>query len=234
MRVFTGTSGYSYKEWKGNFYPEKLQASGMLRYYAERLKTVEINNTFYRMPTEKLLLGWDEQVPEGFSFVLKATRRITHQKQLQDAGDELSYLLQTSSVLGGKLGPMLFQLPPFLKKDAARLGDFLDLMPEGWRAAFEFRHESWFDDEVYEKLRSHNIALVVSDTGKGDEPPVVPTAGYGYFRLRREDYDRKALEVWAKRLDEQPWEEAYVFFKHEEAGAGPRLAEQFSEIVQAA
>ena len=232
MRVFVGTSGYSYKEWKGNFYPKDLPASAMLHYYAQRHNTVEINNTFYRMPSEKLLLGWDEQVPKGFSFVLKASRRITHQKQLQDAGDELSYLLQTSSVLGNKLGPMLFQLPPFFKKDVARLGEFLALMPRGWRAAFEFRNTSWFDDEVYETLRSRDIALVASDTDKGDGPPVVPTASYGYFRLRREEYDRAALEAWAQQVRDLPWEEAYVFFKHEDAGAGPRLAAQFNDILE--
>jgi uncharacterized protein YecE (DUF72 family) len=164
MRSFVGTSGYSYKEWKGSFYPEKLPAPQMLRYYAERLNTVEINNTFYRMPTEKVLLQWAEQVPEGFTFVLKASRRITHLKRLKDVDDETAYLLRTASVLGDKLGPMLFQLPPSMKKDIERLRAFLDLLPSRWLAAVEFRHGSWFDDEVSDTLRSRNVALAIAET----------------------------------------------------------------------
>ena len=167
MRVLVGTSGYSYKEWKGNFYPEDAKPQEMLRLYAEKLSTVEINNTFYRMPSEKVLLGWAEQVPENFSFVLKASRRITHFKRLEDVGEVLSYVLQTATALGQKLGPMLFQLPPDLAKDRPRLVDFLAQLPRKWPVALEFRHASWFDDEVYEALRARNAALVVSDGKAG-------------------------------------------------------------------
>ena len=231
MLVLVGTSGYSYKQWKGNFYPEDVRPQDMLRLYSERLKTVEINNTFYRMPSEKMLLGWAEQVPDGFSFVLKASRRITHQKRLKDVGDELTYLLQTSTALGEKLGPMLFQLPPFLKKDASRLGEFLDLLPRRWPAAMEFRDPSWFDDEIYEILRSHGTALVVSDTDKNDPPPLVSTSDLGYLRLRRESYDEGSLKEWADKILGQSWKRAFVFFKHEEDGAGPRMAAELEALL---
>jgi uncharacterized protein YecE (DUF72 family) len=234
MRLLAGTSGYAYKEWKGNFYPEDAKPQDMLRLYAERLPTVEINNTFYRMPSEKMLLDWLKQVPDGFSFVLKVSRRITHQKRLKDAGDEMAYLLQTSAVLGERLGPMLFQLPPFLQKDAGRLDAFLDLLPRGFRAAFEFRHASWFDDEVYGVLRSHGAALAVADSDDDAEPrEIVATAGYGYLRLRRESYDDARLADWAGRVAGQPWDRAHVFFKHEGEGVGPALAARFAELAAA-
>ena len=233
MRIRVGTSGYSYKEWKGSFYPEKLPASEMLRYYAERLDTVEINNTFYRMPSKKMLEGWAAQVPDSFSFVLKASRRITHQKRLKEADGELAYLLGNAAVMGDKLGPILFQLPPWLKKDIERLEGFLKLLPEGTRAAVEFRSSSWLDDETYDLLRVRNVALVVSDTSKdNDDPAPVATADYGYLRLRREAYDDAALRAWAARITDQAWSEAYVFFKHEDEGAGPRLAASFNEILK--
>ncbi len=229
MRVRVGTSGYSYKEWKGPFYPEDLPAAKMLSYYGERLKTVEINNPFYRMPKRETVQKWGEQVPDGFSFVLKASARITHKKRLKDAGDELAYIVETAGELGDKLGPMLFQLPPFLRKDTERLSSFLELLPKDWKAAFEFRHASWFDDEVYEALKARGCALVVSDTGDA-EAPVVPTASYGYLRLRREKYEPDQLDAWAKTIREQPWEEVHVFFKHEDEGAGPRVAEKFEKL----
>jgi uncharacterized protein YecE (DUF72 family) len=230
MRSFVGTSGYSYKEWKGSFYPEKLPAPQMLRYYAERLNTVEINNTFYRMPTEKVLLQWAEQVPEGFTFVLKASRRITHLKRLKDVDDETAYLLRTASVLGDKLGPMLFQLPPSMKKDIERLRAFLDLLPSRWLAAVEFRHGSWFDDEVSDTLRSRNVALAIAET-EDTAVPFVSTADWGYLRLRREDYDASDLSGWAKRVTAQPWEAAYVFFKHEEEANAPKFAVEFKSFL---
>ena len=232
MQVRVGTSGYSYKGWKGSFYPENLPAKEMLRYYSGRLSTVEINNTFYRMPTEKLLQGWAEQVEPGFSFVLKVSRRITHQKKLNDVGEILSYLVGAVGLLGPDLGPLLFQLPPFFKKDVERLREFLAQLPEGLKAAMEFRNPSWFDDEVYDALRERNVAHVVSDTDKDKEeegPPVVPTASYGYLRLRRTQYDRAALAAWATRVAAQPWQQAWVFFKHEDDGTGPRLAADFAE-----
>ena len=233
MRVRCGTSGYSYKEWKGPFYPVDLPASGMLGYYAGQLDTVEINNTFYRMPTRKLLEGWLEQVGErDFTFVLKASRRISHQKRLGDVGEELSYLLEASALLGKRRGPLLVQTPPFFKKDVERLGGFLEQLPKGLRVAFEFRNASWFDDEIYDALRARNMAWVTSDTDKlEDDAPVVATADYGYLRLRREDYDDAALERWASRVAAQSWKEAFVFFKHEDGGVAPRLAGRFGGLV---
>ncbi len=233
MRVATGTSGYAYKEWKGTFYPEKLPPDRMLRYYGEQFSTVEINNTFYRMPSEKVLLNWAAQVPDGFRFVLKASQRITHQKRLQDAGEELGYFLMTSSVLGPKLGPTLFQLPPNFKKDLPRLEAFLDLLPNHWRAAVEFRHASWQDEDVLAALRGRGVALCGADTDEG-EAPVVPTADWGYLRLRREQYQAEDLQRWAQRVLAQPWQEAFVFFKHEDAGTGPALARRFAQACQQA
>ncbi len=233
MRVWVGTSGFSYKEWKGNFYPEDLQASGMLAYYGERLNSVEINNTFYRMPSRKVLAEWGERVPDSFMFVLKASRKITHFKRLKpEAEDELAYLLDVSGELGERRGPILFQLPPNFKKDIERLKAFLAFFPDGLRAAFEFRNPSWFDDEVYAALREHDVALVAADTGKeGEDPPVVPTASYGYARLRKEAYEPGEIESWAERLTAPDWEDSYVFFKHEDAGAGPALAKAFRELA---
>jgi len=230
MNLFVGTSGFSYKEWKGVFSPEKMAAKDMLSFYATRLNSVEINNTFYRMPKASLLDGWASQVPDDFSFVLKASQRITHHKRLKEADEPLAYLLETSAELGDRLGPMLFQLPPYLKKDVERLRNFVALFPEGFRAAFEFRNETWFDEEVYDVLRSRKVALVAADTG-GDVP-VVATAPYGYARLRQEGYGEQDLVEWASRLGDLGWDDLYVFFKHEDAGAGPRLAERFREVVQ--
>jgi uncharacterized protein YecE (DUF72 family) len=230
MQVLTGTSGYSYKEWKGSFYPEDLASDDMLRFYGEQFRTVEINNTFYRMPSEKVLVQWGERVPDGFRFVLKASRRITHMQRLKNVDDPLSYLVNNASVLGAKLGAMLFQLPPNMKQDLERLGEFLDLLPKGWPAAFEFRHQSWFDEAVYEALRSKGAALCIADTDDG-ETPLVPTGNIGYVRLRREAYDDDALREWAARITSQPWEQAFVFFKHEDAGVGPALARRFEELL---
>lgn len=230
MQTFVGTSGYSYREWKGSFYPAKLPSTQMLRYYAERLNTVEINSTFYRMPTEKILLQWAEQVPSGFTFVLKASRKITHIKRLKGAEDETSYLLQTASILGGRLGPMLFQFPPSMRKDIDRLQAFLALLPNRWLAAMEFRHGSWFDDEVFAILRSRNVALVIAET-EGTVVPFVSTADWGYLRLRREDYDGSDLAAWAERVRAQPWQAAYVFFKHEEEANAPKFAADFRTLI---
>jgi uncharacterized protein YecE (DUF72 family) len=226
-----GTSGFSYKEWKGTFYPEDLPDAAMLRWYAERLDAVEINNTFYRMPTRRLLEGWAEQVPETFAFALKTPRRITHQKKLADVGDDVAYLLDTAGALGARLGPHLVQLPPYLKVDVPLLADFVALLPPGTRAAVEFRSSTWLDDAVYETLAARQVALVVSDMDDKPEPPVVRTAPYGYARLRRVEYDDAALAAWARRFAEAGWEEAFVFFKHEEAGTGPRYAARFRELA---
>jgi uncharacterized protein YecE (DUF72 family) len=229
VRVRAGTSGFSYKEWKGSFYPEDLPAEEMLRFYAERLPAVEINNTFYRMPKPALLSGWAEQVPPGFRFVLKASQRITHHKRLKEAASEVAYFFDVAATLGERLGPALFQLPPNLKKDLPRLEAFLAVLPEGARAAFEFRHASWFEDDVFAALRARGAALCVAE----DEElatPLVATAAWGYLRLRRQDYDDAAVQAWAARIAGQPWTEVDVFFKHEDAGSGPRLATRLLEL----
>ena len=231
LRVLAGTSGFSYKEWKGSFYPEDLPAPRMLAYYAERLPAVEINNTFYRMPKPALLEGWAAEVPPEFRFVLKASQRITHFKRLKEAGDEVAYFFGVAAVLGERLGPALFQLPPNLKKDLPRLEAFLETIPQDRRPAFEFRHASWFEDDVFEALRRKGAALCIAE----DEElatPLVATAGWGYLRLRRQDYGDEAVAAWAEKVRGQPWSEAYVFFKHEDAGAGPRLAAQFLSVIR--
>jgi uncharacterized protein YecE (DUF72 family) len=233
VRYRVGTSGFSYKEWKGSFYPEDLADSAMLGWYAERLDAVEINNTFYRMPTRRLLEGWAGQVPEEFAFALKAPKRITHVKKLSGAAEDMSYLLETTAALGSRLGPLLVQLPPYLKVDVPLLADFVALIPEGTRAAVEFRSSSWFDDAVYDALSTAGVALVVSDMDDKPEPPVVRTAPFGYARLRRVAYDDAAMAAWAGRFAEAGWDDAYVFFKHEEAGTGPRFAARFRELAEA-
>ena len=232
-RLWTGTSGFSYKEWKGSFYPEKLPANRMLEYYSRRLRSVEINNTFYRLPRAEMLEKWASRVPEDFAFVLKASRRITHMARLKDAGEPLEYLTRTAvGALGDRLGPILFQLPPYLRVDVARLTDFLAIVPEDVRAAFEFRHESWFVDDVYRALSDHGAALVTADTGEG-EAPVVETASFGYARLRRPGYGEADLAEWAATLRRPAWSDVFVFFKHEDEGAGPRMAAGFREAWDA-
>ena len=229
MHVRIGTSGYSYKEWKGSFYPEDLPAAKMLDFYATRFDTVEINNTFYRMPEAKMLDKWATQVPESFTFVLKAPQRITHRQKLAGSEEDVRYLFEAASTLGAKLGPVLFQLPPFFKKDSERLRMFLRALPPKSPVAFEFRHDSWRDDEVYSILRERDAPICLSDTDDVTDPNalVIPTASWGYMRLRRTEYSADAISDWARRIAKQPWREAYVFFKHEDEGRGPRFAEQF-------
>ncbi|MCP4203998.1 MAG: DUF72 domain-containing protein [bacterium] len=200
----------------------------MLGYYGSRLPAVEINNTFYRMPKPSVLEGWSKQVPADFRFVLKASRRITHFKRLKNAEEECRYFVDTASTLGERLGALLFQLPPNFKKDLERLGEFLKILPDDVRAAFEFRHDSWFDDDVFEALRSHNRALCLAET-EDKQPELIATADWGYLRLRRADYDKQALERWLNGLRRQEWTECFVFFKHEDEASGPRLAAQFLE-----
>ena len=229
VQTWIGTSGFSYDEWKGNFYPEKMSSKDMLRYYAERFPTVEINNTFYRMPKEDVLKGWADQVPESFRFVIKGPQKITHIARLKECGELLAYLFRVTAALGARLGPLLFQLPPNFKKDVPRLEAFFAAMPSRRRVAVEFRHASWFDDETYEALRKNGAALCVADTGEEPVAPLVPTADWGYLRLRREEFSDAELKEWAKRIREQPWTDAYVFLKHEEEGKGPRLAAKLIE-----
>src|SRR5713101_4965498 len=215
-KLHVGTSGYSYKEWKGNFYPEKLPAKEMLHYYASRLKAVEINNTFYRLPQPSMMENWKEQVPANFRFSIKATQRITHIKRLNNVADETKYLLETAALLEERLDVVLFQLPPNMKKDADRLKTFLELLPADTRAAFEFRHESWFDDETFVLLRGKDCALLVSDTDQKPLTEVISTARWGYLRLRRNAYEESDLAEWLKRVKDQKWKDAFVFFKHED------------------
>ena len=233
MQVFVGTSGYAYKEWKGPFYPADLASDRMLEYYGERFRTVEINNTFYRMPSSKVVENWGETVPEGFAFAIKASRRITHMGRLKNVADSVKYLFDRTELLGDKLGCVLFQLPPFLKQDLERLKTFLELLPDGPRVAMEFRHGSWFDEPVYEALRVRNVSICLGDAALKDGTPVpfVSTADWGYLRLRQVEYDDDTLRLWAGRLADSSWERTFAFFKHEDEGAGPRLAARFIELL---
>jgi uncharacterized protein YecE (DUF72 family) len=232
MEMLAGTIGYSYKEWVGPFYPEKLPASEMLRHYAERFPTVEINNTFYRMPAESLLGRWAQEVPGGFLFTLKAPRRITHIKRLKNVGSEVAEFTRRAAFLGDKLGMLLFQMPPTLRKDLPRLRDFLGVLPPGRRVALEFRHDSWQDDEVYETLREHPAALCVVDTDEG-ETPFVCTSEDAYLRLRRTQYDETDLRAWVDRIAAHPLARAFVYFKHEDEGLAPRFARRLDELWRA-
>ena len=229
MQLLAGTSGYSYKEWLGHFYPEKLPGSEMLRYYAERFTTVEINNTFYRMPAESMLAQWIEQVPPYFAFTLKAPKRITHDNRLRDTEANVTEFLRRANTLGGKLGVLLFQLPPYLKKDLPRLTDFLALLPPGQQVAFEFRNDSWQDDEVYETLRSRGAILCVTDTDEGDTP-FVATANCGYVRLRRTHYDDADLGAWSDQIAAKALPRTYVYFMHEDEALGTRFATRLNEL----
>jgi uncharacterized protein YecE (DUF72 family) len=231
MNLYVGTSGYSYKEWKGTFYPEDLSEKQMLRFYGERFRSVEINNTFYRMPKASVLEAWAAEVPAEFKFVLKASQRITHIQRLKDAGDSLAYLIKVAAVLKQRLGPFLFQLPPNFKKDAVRLREFLALLPPDSITAFEFREASWFDEEIFELLRKHRIALCIAEAEDGVEVPFVSTADWGYLRLRRPDYGDEELKGWIGRIREQNWQNAFIFFKHEDEGKGPAMARRFLELA---
>ena len=232
MRVRVGTSGYNYPEWKGTFYPADIKAARMLPYYAERFSTVEINATFYRMPTPVTVEGWASAVPGAFTFVLKAPQRITHFARLANVDDAVRFFCDAARGLGPRLGPLFFQLPPSFRKDAARLADLLVRLPPDLRAAFEFRHASWFADDVYECLRARNAALCVADTEEGSTPAVAPAA-WGYLRQRAgadTDAQRAAWLATMRRIG-AGWRDAVVFFKHEERGTGPALAKRFEALL---
>jgi uncharacterized protein YecE (DUF72 family) len=232
---WVGTSGYSYKEWRGHFYPQDIGEPQMLRYYAERFSSVEINYTFYRLPTVRVLQGWAKETPEAFTFTLKAPRRITHDLRLRDAADPLSDFCDVAQSLKRRLGAILFQLPPFLKKDTARLEDFLHQLPPGFRPAFEFRNQSWFADDVFECLRRFGVALCIAET-EDRQTPFEMTTSFGYFRLRRPDYSEDDLAAWARRLQDTAaqWQDVFVYFKHEAEGKGPQLASRLRSFLEGA
>jgi len=231
-RLLVGTSGYNFPEWRGSFYPPKLPSKKWLEYYAQQLGTVEINYTFYRMPNAKTIDGWNAATPESFTFVLKAPQRITHIARLKNIDEPLRIFLELVRKLNAKLGAVLFQLPPNYKKDLARLGDLLTQFPTDVRAACEFRHASWWSDDVYDLLRSTNTALCIADTEAGTTP-LVSTANFGYIRLRDEGYDEAELRDWMTKVQAlgSAWTDAFVFFKHEEKGIGPRLARGFLQLA---
>jgi len=232
MKLFVGTSGYSYKEWKGNFYPEDLPDKKMLGYYAEHFSTVEINNTFYRIPKKEVFESWKKQVPAKFRFILKAPQIITHVKRLKtDTKDTVEYFAKVSSALGEKRGVVLFQLPPSFKLNLERLEEFISIVPEEIKAAFEFRHAEWFTDNVYNLLKKRNFALCLSDTDEEPVKEIISTADWGYLRLRRINYTKKNLIDWHKKIAEQNWKDAYIFFKHEEEGKGPEFASKFISMA---
>jgi uncharacterized protein YecE (DUF72 family) len=231
MQLFVGTSGFSYPKWKGTFYPQKLPAKQMLGYYGEQFRTVEINSTFRGAPKTSTLEGWAAQVPAGFRFVLKAPQQITHIRRLKDVDEPVSSLFEVVATLGDRLGPLLFQLPPNLKKDVPRLQAFFASVPPPRRVALEFRHQSWFDDEVFGLLRDNRAALCIAEAETDLEVPFVATADWGYLRLRRPDYGDAELKAWARRVQKQHWQDAFVFFKHEDDGKGPQMAKRFLELA---
>ena len=232
MEIYVGTSGYSYKEWKGIFYPEKISPKEMLRFYAERFGAVEINNTFYHMPTESILASWAEQVPADFVFAFKAPQVITHVKRLRNVDAETEYLLRTLSVLDRKLGPILFQFPKSFHANPQALKDFLALIPRTMSFGFEFRSPSWLDGEILDLLREKGCSLCIADAEENPTNEIINTAPWGYLRLRRADYTDADLSQWMKRILSQQWEKAFVFFKHEEeAKKGPEMAIRFHELI---
>jgi uncharacterized protein YecE (DUF72 family) len=232
-KVLAGASGYSFKEWRGTFYPDKCKPEEMLPYYSQRLPTVEINNTFYRMPKTTVLESWAHTVPEGFRFAIKASRRITHMARIKEesSAEPLAFLYRNLASLGEKRGPVLFQLPPNLKKDLPRLEAFLAMLPEGHRAAFEFRNETWFEDDVYAALRAAGAALVLSEREDNAPPPLVETAPWGYVRLRLETYSEDDLRRWAQKLAATGWNETFVYFMHEPTA--PAYARSLMQLAAA-
>jgi uncharacterized protein YecE (DUF72 family) len=231
MNLYVGTSGYSYPKWKGTFYPKELPSRQMLRYYSTQFRAVEINSTFYRMPEPSSLKQWAAEVPKDFVFTFKAPQQITHRLRLRNAGDPVGVFLNAVSGLRRRLGPLLFQLPPNMKKDAQRLRDFLALLPSRCRAAFEFRHSSWLDEEIFELLREHPAALCIAEADDDLKVPFVRTADWGYLRLRRADYTDAELKERLKRIRDQEWTDAFVFFKHEDEGKGPRFANRLLALA---
>lgn len=231
MNIYIGTSGFGYREWKGKFYPEKTEPGEMLRFYGKRFKTVEINNTFYRMPREDMLLSWAEQVPDDFVFSIKAPQVITHLKQLRNVSAETEYFFRSLSVLGKKLGPILFQFPKSFRVDHAVLKSFLGLIPDGLSCAFNFRSPSWLDPKTMSILRDRACSYCMEDTDEKPAEEMVNAAAWGYLRLRRSDYTEADLAGWREKILTQQWEKAFVYFKHEEEAKGPKLALRFQELI---
>jgi uncharacterized protein YecE (DUF72 family) len=234
MQLFIGTSGYSYKEWRGSFYPPKLPAKDMLGFYAQHFNVVEMNNTHYKMPTVEGVEAWAVQTPPGFRFVLKAPQTITHFKRLRNVEAEVGAFVAAADALGRRRGPLLFQLPPNFKQDLPRLEAFLDLLRDGPRVVMEFRHESWFADDVYDCLRTYKCALCVNDAEDAPAADLVSTTDFGYLRLRRTTYTAADLGEWLGRTRAQKWDDAYILFRHEDTGAGPAFAKQLLELAATA
>jgi uncharacterized protein YecE (DUF72 family) len=231
MDFYVGTSGYSYTKWRGKFYPAKFPADEMLGFYSTKFHSVEINNSFYKLPTSAMVKTWASQVPADFRFVMKAPQDITHRKRLSGAKKSLTSFIKVAKVLKERLGPLFFQLPPNFKKNVSLLRDFLESLPAGQRAAFEFRHPSWFDEEVFELLRDCKTALCIADADDDLKIPFEATTDWGYLRLRREDYTTAALKKWAKQINAQSWRECFVFFRHEDEGKGPQFASRLLELL---
>jgi uncharacterized protein YecE (DUF72 family) len=234
MKLHAGTSGFAFKEWKGSIYPNDVKDDGMLGFYSSKFPTVEINNTFYRLPKEDVLQSWAAQVPQPFTFAIKASQRITHHARLKpESSSAVEFLLKNTASLAGRLGPILFQLPPNLKKDTDRLRAFIDTLPADRRYTIEFRHESWFEDDVFDALRERDIPMCVTEQ-PDFASPLVSTASWGYTRLHRLDYTDAMLAEWSKKISAQPWTEAFVFFKHDEGiGSGPPAVGAFMNTFSA-
>jgi uncharacterized protein YecE (DUF72 family) len=231
MKIYVGTSGFAHKEWKGKFYPEKISPKDMLRFYAERLNTVEINNTFYHMPKESVLTSWAGKVPDDFVFALKAPQVITHMKQLRNVFEQTEYLFRSLSVLDRKLGPILFQFPKSFHADRPALEDFLPLIPGTASCAFDFRSSTWLEGGILDLLRERGCSWCIEDTDENPVEKMISTAPWGYLRLRRSDYTDADLSQWAERVLSQKWESAFVFFKHEDEAKGPEIAMRFHELI---
>jgi uncharacterized protein YecE (DUF72 family) len=231
MDFYVGTSGYSYTKWRGKFYPDKFPADEMLGFYSTKFHSVEINNSFYKLPTSAMVKAWASQVPADFLFVMKAPADITHRKRLSGAKKSLTSFIKVAKVLKERLGPLFFQLPPNFKKNVPLLRDFLESLPSGYRAAFEFRHPSWFDNEVFQLLREYRTALCLADADDDLKIPFEATADWGYLRLRREEYSTAELKKWAKKIKAQTWRECFVFFRHEDEGKGPQYALRLLELL---
>ena len=231
MPLYVGTSGFAYKEWKGSFYPRDLPTNRMLRFYGEHFRAVEVNSTFRGIPDSSVFESWSSEVSAEFKFVLKAPQRITHIKLLKGVAKPVAQYLEAAGTLKRRLGPLLFQLPPNFTKDLSRLRNFLELLPRRVRVAFEFRHPSWFDEDLFALLRKRRAALCIADSEDGPAVPFIATAEWGYLRLRREDYSSRTLKSWAKRIQRAGWRDTFVFFRHEDEGKGPRFAKQLEELA---